>query len=716
MSRKRTFEAYTDVSGDVVTLPESREEIEQYNTEDLDLAESLPSSLLVINGKMRIRNFRISYLDAPVCDAGDVIEMLPSKIIAYGGPEIGSYAHGIQRGDDGVYTLTDPTGSVQNVHATRVDTAGKKVKRKRISAVKTQKTKSEGLRSEFKFIRVHDTGRRISKFENNLEFAEPDPAILTFLHSKLGGVPDFDPYNWCFMLSCGAVQMEHLKMYDNEIKSGPAFEKLPDPEEGRLALEKAVDFVADALQLDDLLPELQDMSIDDVRFDPTKSSGAYYRMQGYKTRGDVADLAREEARLAVLALFRGYNVAHRPTRIGGRGKPVNMSQDEARKQDVRKGRAIHMTDTRDGFILGLSEQPLNDAWKSRAFPISVGRGWFGGDCVDFAKHATGREIIDCYDAEKFDSSLYPYLIHMAITLCRNQFKNGHDRMYDAYWQFVEESLLHSFVFRDDGVMFEKWMGTSSGHNHNSVLQSIVTLILGCFCVFYENKDKETAFVRERFYMEGMGDDNIIMQSSELHADSLEDRAQRVWDVFNVSWLGKKSFRTNLVVEAFVSDGSFDERTMFGGAQYLGKYFRRWPIARHDGSTGFTVIPYRPMVETVVRMLYPEKVARKIRGETTVDVYGDERGGRWCGHMLDASGNPNTRKWLYDLRDFCDEHGFDTEMAVPLRMLKRWKRMGVEADIGSIDWDKFAFEHWLALVAYDRSEQWLTLEDFEGDLG
>jgi hypothetical protein len=360
------------------------------------------------------------------------------------------------------------------------------------------------IASKFDHIKVHYTGRRIGIFNQDLKFAPADPVVLEYLNTEEGRVPNFNPSDHCFMLSCGTVQMAHLKMYDLPIVYSPCFEQLDEPEEGRRALERAIDWVQDRLELDVKLPRLEDLSVDDVLFDPKKSSGAYYKLQGFKTRGEVAVSAREEARLVLARLLTGDTVGHRPTRIGGRGKAVNMSQEQAVEEKVRKGRAIHMTDTRDGFVLGLTEQPLNNAWKSKRYPISVGRGWFHGDATQFIGSAMWATSVDCFDAEKFDSSLMPYLIHMAVSICRMQFEGGLERAYDEYWLFVEESLLHSFVYRDDGVLFEKWVGTSSGHNHNSILQSIVTLTLGAFNVFYANKELNPLFVAGLFMLEGLG--------------------------------------------------------------------------------------------------------------------------------------------------------------------------------------------------------------------
>jgi hypothetical protein len=555
---------------------------------------------------------------------------------------------------------------------------------------------------------VHDTGKKLGSFHEDVIFADPDPAVAAFLRTEEGRVEGFDPDAHCFMMACGAVQMAHLKMYDLPVVHGPEFGECEDPDAARTAFCRAVDWVQDALQLETLLPELEDLSVDDVRYDPHKSAGAYYRLQGFKKRGEVEEIARGEARHVLVSLLHGIQPSHRPTRIGGRGKPVSMSKSDAMNRNVRKGRAIHMTDTRDGFVLGLTEQPLNDAWKPRRFPISVGRGWFHGDAVDFCLRGDQYGETHCFDAEKFDSSLMPWLIHVAITIMRMQFTNGLEDRYDMYWNFVEESLLHSFVYRDDGVLFEKWLGTSSGHNHNSLVQSICTLIMSAFNVFYENPTVANDELAESWFAEGLGDDNLSNQSDNLHCDALEVRAKRVWGVFRVSWMGNKSFATNVLYEGYVKDENWDEAAMYGSAQYLGKYFRKWPVGEIDGEVKWTVIPHRPLQETVVRMLYPEKVRQPTDEEDVRDYHGDARGGRWAGHLLDGSGNPLTRIWLRDFYYFCLNEEYSIVSAIPRKMLARWERQGMYIDVEEIDFTQMSFQDWLGLTSKLESGDWATL--------
>nr|QOI17252.1 RNA-dependent RNA polymerase [Caloscypha fulgens mycovirus 1] len=667
------------------------------------------TNLMVVGGVLRIRKFNISYMDGPLIDADDVIAELPRVITAPRASLNGADTKGHQTNSDGVRT-EETNESVRSDGRSR--TQRRNDTRRHAKLVKRHSTStsaSNKLQEGFKFIDVHTSPVRLGKFSKELRFAKPDPAVLEYVMEGGGGVEGFDPSKHCFMESCGDVQMAHLKMYDNQTEIGPRFDELENPEKGRWALEQAIDWVQDALQLPNLLPCIDDFSMEDVNFDPDKSAGVYYRLQGFRKRGEVAPIARAEAVNATIRLLMGEIVPHRCTRIGGRGKPISMSEKEAIAQGLKKGRAIHMTDTRDHFILGLTEQPLNDAWKQPKFPISVGRGWFHGDASEFvARHSTVGEHY-CFDAEKFDSSLMSWLIHIAISIMRFQFVEGHSHKYDNYWHFVEESLLHSFVFRDDGFIFEKYNGTSSGHNHNSLAQSICTLIMAAFGVFYENHDLTIETIRRNFSAEALGDDNYTSQSNVLRATSVDERGLRVWKVFRVSWLGSKSFSTQVLCEGAIGDDNWDEDSMYGSVQYLGKYFRSLWFRDLEAKERRVAIPHRPLIETIVRLLYPEGVSMLKEDEAWEDMNGDNRGARVGGHMLDGFGNPNTRRWLDGLVFFCNAAGYSCELSGAERMRKRFERMRVDFPQEELDFSEFTYQRWLQIVIWDKEGELRSIE-------
>nr|WPN08774.1 RNA-dependent RNA polymerase [Ceratobasidium bipartite virus 1] len=700
MDQYRGFDrASTDVSG-----PRKR------GFDEADLGTTgeapwrVPSCGAIINGVFRIRKWAIDYISGPVADPGVVIAALPRV------KETTSLSCDALRQ---MKVLSDSDHITTAVSSESISGTGegqthrRNARRSRKNKVKTTaaiKTVFETIKEEFRHIAVHDAQVRLGKFHDEIEFTPADPAVKDFLATEEGAIPGFNPDEYCFMEASGGVQMRHLKMYDEETQFGPDFSSLEDPEAGRVALEHAVDHIQDALRLATKLPKLEQIPLDEIRYDKTKSCGAHYRLQGFKTRGDVWDMAMIEAKHALLKLLDGEYVEPRPTRMGGRGKLVKMSQAEAIASGVAKGRAIHMTDTRDHIILGMTEQRLNDAWKADKFPISVGRGWFHGDATRFYRKHEGAERYYCFDAEKFDSSIMPWLIHIAITIMREQFENGLAHEYDMYWQFVEESLLHSFVFRDDGILFEKFHGTSSGHNHNSLAQSIVTNILAAFNTFYKNRHLPAAVVANNFTCEGLGDDNITCEGAILEHETCEERGKRTWEVFGVSWLGDKSFETNMLVQPAVDEAVWKEEEMFGSAQYLGKYFRFEVLNVQDVGEVRVVTPYRPIVETVLRLLFPEGIMRGGEHGDPMDIFDKARGERYAGHILDGSGNPLTRRWLDEYWRFCHSNFYAIELTGRHTLEARLKRMGVVADLEEAIFEA-GVESWLRVVHRRRDGAW-----------
>ncbi|QTW52603.1 putative RNA-dependent RNA polymerase [Rhizoctonia solani RNA Virus 11] len=657
-----------------------------------------------IDGRYRIRKFNIDYLDGPVADHDVVIAALPR--VKETVPESCDFLRQMKVLNDSEHISTAASSE------SRSGTGGGKTHRRNGRRSRKNKVKTTGganavldeLREDFKHITIHDSIVRLGKFHNEIDFTPADPAVRDFLHSKEGSIPGFEPDAYCFMEASGGVQMRHLKMYDEETLMGPDFTSLEDPEAGRHALEKAIDHIQDLLRLDTKLPKITELPLENVRYDKTKSCGAHYRLQGFKTRGDVWEMAMIEAKHALLKLADGEYVEPRPTRMGGRGKLVKMSKEEAIKTGVAKGRAIHMTDTRDHIILGLTEQALNDAWKDDKYPISVGRGWFHGDASRFIKKHQAADRVHCYDAEKFDSSLMPWLIHISVTIMREQFERGLDHEYDMYWQFVEESLLHSFVFRDDGILFEKYHGTSSGHNHNSLAQSIATCILAAFNVFYANRHLPTATVAANFTCEGLGDDNITCETNVLVDETCEVRGMRTWRVFGVSWLGDKSFQTDTLVQPEVDDSLWNEEEMFGSAQYLGKYFRWETLVLERLGEIRVATPFRPHVETALRLLYPEGIMRGGEHGELSDVFDKGRGERYAGHLLDGSGNPKTRAWLERYFQYCHLNFYQLEVSGRHSLEARLRRLGVEVDVEEAV-QTATYESWLKVVHRRRDGEW-----------
>nr|WMI40006.1 MAG: RNA-dependent RNA polymerase [Rhizoctonia cerealis orthocurvulavirus] len=656
-------------------------------------------SIAFQGGKNRIRSYDGDYSKKDPTTILEVLNNLPRARTI--GRTVEKSLEAIREMKDSEIGSTQHSPSSGSGRNSRSNQKKRSSRREKMSVRQSRIDDETFLREQTKFeiIRVYRCEQRLGKFDNHLSFAPADPIVQGYLRTAEGKIPGFNPDDHCFMNSCGDVQMAHLKMYDHAIREGPDFSSCEDPHKADLALLHAIDWVQDRLELHNKLPAIEHLSLDNVKVNPAKSAGAYYRLQGYKTRGDCLARAKVEAQEAMISLLEGDMVPQRPTRIGGRGKPVKMSQEEARSSGIKKGRAIHMTDTRDHLMLGLTEQPLNDAWKPSSFPISVGRGWMHGDASDFVRKFKFGQQFYCFDAEKFDSSLQPWLIHISITIMRMQFEQGLEEKYDAYWHFVEESLLHSFVFRDDGMIFEKFLGTSSGHNHNSLAQSTCTLIMCTFHVYYANRELEKDVIDKSFDAEGLGDNNFLAETQELVFETVGVRGLRSYMVFGVSRLGTKSFATNVLIEAYVSDETWVEEEVYNSSQYLGKYFRSFYLRKPDGETCRIAVLHRPLKETVVRLLYPEGIKASDDKESAADIHGDTRAERIAGHMIDGYGNPWTRYWVQGLLEYAMRHTGMGRPGYSARMMRRFERLGVEDVETAIDFENFQFEHWLKLVAY-----------------
>jgi hypothetical protein len=119
-----------------------------------------------------------------------------------------------------------------------------------------------------------------------------------------------------------------------------------------------------------------------------------------------------------------------------------------------------------------------------------------------------------FDARKFDSSINTWMVKLAIRICRNQSFEGMHSRYDTYWNFIEESLLRPTIYRDD----------ASGHSHNTLLQSTITLLLAYAAVAALCPHLTQEEIMANIWVESLGDDNIIGLRGPLAHPTLEDIA------------------------------------------------------------------------------------------------------------------------------------------------------------------------------------------------
>jgi hypothetical protein len=316
------------------------------------------------------------------------------------------------------------------------------------------------------------------------------------------------------------------------------------------------------------------------------------------------------------------------------------SRQQVEQEGKPKGRLILMLSQRDLLICGATEQPLTAAYCGDEYPVSVGMGWFKRNVTRFAERYAHAKKYFCFDAEKYDSSLDPYLVRDAVGILRRQFKDGDSEQYDSYWQFVLESLITAPIQRDDGWVMHKACGTTSGHNHNTLVQSVCTLIVGYTAFLAANPDLPPHDVVSALAVESLGDDNLAADEGLGGRDTVDTIGDLVKEAFGISWLGDKSFATTRLMDHVPTDEPFTEEGKFQGIQYLGKYLRSMELVV-GGRKITTALPYRPVAETFVHMYYPER-----KGHTAERTYQ-----RALGNLLDNYGNPLAADWLNGLLDW-----------------------------------------------------------------
>nr|UPO93687.1 RNA-directed RNA-polymerase [Metarhizium brunneum bipartite mycovirus 1] len=545
----------------------------------------------------------------------------------------------------------------------------------------------ENLTSMFSNVRILGRTESYHTLDNELKTAEPDPLVVQYSLLHPPAIPDFKPERYTFVNACTPVEMNHLKHFDRPPRS---------PKREHIAvIETASEVVASLLSLGAYLnfPIKEDLA--EVKFYGSKFAGIEYARLGLKTRSEADPLAQADAEDAWTALMGGKHIEPHDVRLGGRGKIAEMIKTEAEDKVPAVGRLILMMSQRDLKLCGVTENQLTLAYTASHYPIAVGQSWFHGGAEDFIKRFLPYEEFFCFDAKKFDSSLDPWLVTIAVNILRRQYYDGDSEKYDAYWSFVLRSLLSAPIYRDDGVRLAKEVGTTSGHSHNTLVQSICTLILGYAALIHLHPELSVEEIMENAWLESLGDDNVMGVRGPLVGHTVEEIAGVVMDMFGVDWFGKKSFATTRLLDAIEGD--------FQGMQFLGKYFRvaEYPVL---GGSMDVVIPYRPFRETYLRLLYPEYGAH-----TPNDTWL-----RTLGNYLDGAGNTLTEQWLSGFLDWLTPRTSDPPLEWPpnfKRMVSRdYSNVGVEVPLA----ERIDFEQWRDLVVlprYEYRDRWKADQPF-----
>lgn len=457
-----------------------------------------------------------------------------------------------------------------------------------------------------------------SHMSKSLLLAPADEYISEFYYTEPHPAVEVDPVQRCFVKACSVVEMAHLKRFNHEDHRMPA--------EYARSFNKAVEVVSALLALPDKIKFPGIEGLHTVKFKGGKFSGMHYAKLGFKTRAEAHSTAIAEAEEIWTDLMDGKRVIPHDVRLGGRGKITTRKEGEATNEVPAVGRLILMLSHRDLLVLGNVERELTRPYCSEEYPMGLGQKWCRGGPRQFINRFAGYNKFFCYDAEKYDSSLSSWLVQVAINILRNQFINGNDPEYDAYWQFVMDGLVDAVIQRDDGIRMQKHKGTVSGHSFNTLVQSVITLLIGYTAIIHSLPRADTDWIVRNVHMESLGDDNALAVTSELSHLDLEEIASIVFKAFGVSWFGRKSFATTRLLDSTPHE--------FQGLQYLGKYFWLERLVIR-GQELAVPTPYRPFQETLERLFYPEKGKPGLN--QTLE--------RALGNYYDGAGNPETEEWL-----------------------------------------------------------------------
>ncbi|AOG59236.1 putative RNA-dependent RNA polymerase [Sclerotium hydrophilum virus 1] len=595
-----------------------------------------------------------------------------------------------ERGSEASINFT-PLGSRVSSNTSGNKASMRRSTQRRLNKQRVGVNEVEELARTFRHIRVNKIDYSARKVNMQAKFAEMDPLFEEYLMTEPAGLPEgYDPRKHCFCLPCDRAQMDHLRYFDRPPRVlNEAFRAHYERAKGIVRT-----ILCDGRKYD--FPDLTDLI--DVPFKPNKFGGFEYAREGLKTRKEANTMAQADAEAAWVKLMHGERVVPHMVRLGGRGKVVKSPIEQAKLENLAKGRLILMLSQRDLKILGVTEKILTDHCKRADNPIFVGKSWFFRGAQKFISECAPFSKFYCFDAEKFDSNIDPYMVDDAIVMLRELFHNGQETEYDAYWAFVRESLLSPTIVRDDGVTFEKEVGTTSGHSHNSLVQSLITLMIGYTCLIALNPNLDDAGIFAYSLVKSLGDDNLIGICTPMHHVSCEQMADVAREAFGINWFGSKSFATSAAYD--VDDGSAlpKEGGPFEGLQFLGKYFCLREV-EGDEEAIQAVIPYRPITETLDRLAYPERPGVPKACPDLTE--GNMSYMRAVGNYMDGAGNKLTRVFLEGYLTWLEGKGHHEGI--------RWREDDLQKMTGIYDGvaetflpaRRYTYEEWLDLVLVEK---------------
>ncbi|KAF9906342.1 hypothetical protein EC991_000744 [Linnemannia zychae] len=510
------------------------------------------------------------------------------------------------------------------------------------------------LQSEFTHFTFHPNKRFYKPMDKHLDYVDHDPLIKKFSEICPPPLPHgVDISRFEYVKPCSPIQMNHLRLFNRKPR--------PMPQQYDWAFRRAVRHVSALMALPEKLPMPTKESLSNVRYDGSKFAGLDYARMKLKSREAAHPVALKDAREVWDTLMSGGSVLPHDTRLGGKGKLIEkgaggaLGRVDIDMDNISMGRLILMLSHRDLLILGALEQPLTKAYLEDRWPIYIGQSWYHGGSERFVNKMAHHEVYHCFDAKKFDAAIDGWLVKEALLILREQFEGGMDSCYDALWSFVYDSLVEVIICRDDGIRMQKHVGTTSGNCFNTLVQSIITMLLGYTALIVKANERMGPIGVEKILVECeievLGDDMVMALEMTWIYLTKETLAEVVKDCFNIDWSGKKSFSTRQLM-----DDSLPGTVPFKGVQFLGMYFRhqRYGEGRYAPKI---VVPYRPFKETYLSLLFPKYGEYSLENSWL----------RAIGLYLNAAGNPDTQNWLEMYLDYLEEMPFARPTAWPKSM-------------------------------------------------
>lgn len=140
-----------------------------------------------------------------------------------------------------------------------------------------------------------------------------------------------------------------------------------------------------------------------------------------KTWGEADDLVLQDAESALESLLSVEEVELHDARLGGRGKIGKFTTKEDRTNPPAVGRLILRLNYRDPKLAAITENQLTAAYSPARFPIAVGQYCFHAGSIEFIDRMAPYWAQYCFDAKKFDSSINPWMVRLAINILRAQY-------------------------------------------------------------------------------------------------------------------------------------------------------------------------------------------------------------------------------------------------------------------------------------------------------